>query len=176
MIRNIHERIIKAPVERVSCLVDKLGSSDDLLWPGDRWPAMRLDRPLQVGATGGHSDVKYTVSAYEPGRRVVFRFTNDDPDFIGTHSFEVEKCAPGKVRIKHLLIGRLKGLRSRIFWRVFIKSVHEAVVADAFDRAEAYATGKAIQPRRWSLWVRFLRRLVPIPTTPNYSKQSLKAA
>ena len=35
-------------------LLDGLSAADDRLWPKDRWPAMRFDRPLKVGARGGH--------------------------------------------------------------------------------------------------------------------------
>ncbi|UNO43730.1 DUF2867 domain-containing protein [Streptomyces sp. MST-110588] len=37
---------------------------------------MRFDRPLGVGAYGGHGPVRYRVSAYDPGRRIRFDFTS----------------------------------------------------------------------------------------------------
>lgn len=47
---------------------------------------MRLDRPLDVGASGGHGPVRYVVDAHEPGRSVRFRFT-DPSGFHGHHAF-----------------------------------------------------------------------------------------
>jgi len=71
---NIHERALDATAEKVGLLIDGLGSANDLLWPVDRWPAMRLDRPLGVGAVGGHGPIRYCVESYSPGRSVQFRF------------------------------------------------------------------------------------------------------
>jgi hypothetical protein len=38
--------------------------------------------------------------------------------------------------------------------------LHDALVEDALDRAEAAVTTRPLQKRHWSLWVRFLRRIV----------------
>ena len=74
MIRNVHERVINAPIESLGALLDGLGQKDDRLWPSQSWPPMVLDRPLAVGADGGHGVIRYYVSEYEPGRRVRFTF------------------------------------------------------------------------------------------------------
>ncbi|MDQ3135435.1 MAG: hypothetical protein M3Q76_11655, partial [Acidobacteriota bacterium] len=66
--KNVHERILQSPFAAAGELIDKLASRDDLLWPRERWPAMKLDRPLGVGAKGGHGPIRYVVEAYEPGR------------------------------------------------------------------------------------------------------------
>jgi len=34
-------------------MIDTLGSAGDMVWPLERWPAMTLDRPLQIGAAEG---------------------------------------------------------------------------------------------------------------------------
>ena len=66
---------------------------------------MRFDRPLAMGAVGGHGPVRYRVEAYTPGQRIVFRF---DPDrgltrgFQGVHFFEVEDHGQASV-LKHVI-------------------------------------------------------------------------
>jgi len=74
-VRNVHERVLDVPACDLAVLLDGLASPDDALWPRHLWPAMKFDRPLQVGAVGGHGPIRYTVEAYEPGRRIRFRFT-----------------------------------------------------------------------------------------------------
>ena len=86
---NIHERIIAAPLDSVGRLIDSLSSPDDRLWPQELWPAMRFDRPLAVGARGGHGPIRYDVAAYAPGRSVRFRFTGPK-GFNGFHELAAE--------------------------------------------------------------------------------------
>ncbi len=58
MVLNIHSRDLHTSRDAVGALLDSLASDQDLLWPGDRWPAMRFDRPLQVGAVGGYGPIR----------------------------------------------------------------------------------------------------------------------
>ena len=51
---NIHEREIDATYEQVGALIDSLSSEEDCLWPNHSWPRMKFDRPLGIGADGGH--------------------------------------------------------------------------------------------------------------------------
>ena len=44
MIRNVHERVINAPIESLGALLDGLGQKDDRLWPSQSWTPMVLDR------------------------------------------------------------------------------------------------------------------------------------
>ena len=74
MITNVHQRTLPVPVDEAGFLIDDLAGPDDRLWPYDRWPAIRFDHPLQVGAKGGHGPFRYKVGAYAPGRRVQFVF------------------------------------------------------------------------------------------------------
>jgi hypothetical protein len=57
---NIHERVLDASIFEIGKLIDGLASANDKLWPHDRWPAMKFDRPLSVGAIGGHGPIRYT--------------------------------------------------------------------------------------------------------------------
>jgi hypothetical protein len=87
-ILDVHQRYLPTGAEQAGALLDGLAGPGDRLWPADRWPPLRLDRPLAVGATGGHGPIPYHVQEYLPGRRVVFRFS---PRFgvQGTHRLEV---------------------------------------------------------------------------------------
>jgi hypothetical protein len=170
MVRNVHERLIPVPVERLAPLVDRVGGPDDILWPSREWPAMVLDRPVSVGARGGHGPIRYHVTGYEPGRRVAFAF---DPGMglAGTHVLTVEPVGPATSRVRHVLEGDLRG-SGRVRWAVVIRWLHDAVLEDLLDRAETAAGTGSAQPARWSPWVRLLRlampsgaRAVPVPET-----------
>src|SRR5690625_2977844 len=54
MIENVHERQVRASPTAVGELLDSLSAKDDRLWPRGEWPSMKLDKPLRVGAAGGH--------------------------------------------------------------------------------------------------------------------------
>lgn len=151
---NVHERELNASLEEAGVLIDRLASSDDLLWPFDRWPAMRFDRPLSVGAVGGHGPIRYVIEAYEPGRSIRFRFTKPD-GFIGTHRLQLDELPTGRVALSHVIEMKTEG-SAGFKWCFAIKSLHDALLEDALDRAEAYFDGKP-RRRNWSPWVRFLR-------------------
>lgn len=139
----------------MGAVLDSLSSAEDRLWPRGEWPSMRLDRPLGVGAAGGHGPVRYTVSAYEPARRVLFTFTGPR-GFNGTHCFEITEAPGGGTLLRHELLMRPTGA-ARLSWPLFFRPLHDAVIEESFDRAER-AVG--IQPvgHRRSLWVRALRQ------------------
>lgn len=158
---NVHERRFATPPSAVGRLLDGLASADDRLWPHDRWPPMRFDRPLEVGAAGGHGPVRYTVETYEPGRRVVFRFTGP-PGFLGTHRYDVEALADGGTRLRHTLAMRAAGT-ARLTWPLVFRPLHDALIEDSLDRA-AVALGEAPVGARWSRAVQTLRgQLARIP-------------
>jgi hypothetical protein len=156
-IRNVHERVLPATVDQVGALLDGLAGPEDRLWPVDRWPGLplRFDRPLGVGARGGHGRVRYRVEEYVPGRRVVFRF-DERMRMDGTHRFEVDD-SQGVVELRHVLAGQPRGIRTLLTWLLVIRPLHDAVLEDLLDRAELAVSGKVLRPARWSWWVRQLR-------------------
>lgn len=155
--RNVHERRIAAPAEQVGALLALLGGEQDQLWPEAEWMPMRLDQPLSVGATGGHDDIRYRVTAYDPGRRVALQFTPPTP-LHGWHAFEVEPLPQGGTLLRHVMEGQPYG-SMRVLWPLVVRWIHDALLEDLLDNAErAVGTGPA-QPTRWSRWVRLLRRL-----------------
>jgi hypothetical protein len=159
-VRNVHERVLDVPVSRVGALLDGLSSSDDALWPRGQWPAMRLDRPLAVGAAGGHGPIRYVVERYEPGVTVRFRFTAP-PGFHGTHGFDVEPLGAGRTRLRHVLEMQTTG-SARVSWPMVFRPLHDALIEDALDRA-AESVGITPSRREWSWWVRRLRRPLSRP-------------
>lgn len=156
-VRNVHQRTLDASPERVGELIDGLAQPRDRLWPGDRWPAMRFDRALGQGAAGGHGPVRYVIEAYEPGRRIEFRFTAPR-GFGGTHALEIEDAGAGRTVLRHVIAMRTTG-PALLTWPLVFGPLHDALLEDAMDRAERYA---GMQPAgaRWSPWVRLLRRVL----------------
>lgn len=155
MIVNVHFRDFAASQDEVGSLIDSLGSKDDRLWPSDRWPAMRFEGPLRIGAAGGHGPIRYTVEEHEPGRKVRFRFTAP-PGFDGAHGFEIQDTASGLVRLHHDITMLVRG-PALFTWTFVFRPLHDALLRDLMDRAEVSLTGRPAQPRAWPLSVRFLR-------------------
>ena len=156
MVRNVHERLISMPLTAAGELIDKLASRDDVLWPRDAWPAMKFDRPLGVGARGGHGPVRYFVEAYEPGQSIRFRFSAPR-GFVGMHGFNVVEVAPGVSRLRHVLEMRVEGV-ARVSWPLAFRWLHDALIEDALDCAEAHSQSPTDKQRQsWSRPVRVLR-------------------
>ncbi len=119
---------------------------------------MRFDRPLQVGADGGHGSVRYVVESYEPGRKIWFRF-KAPPGFNGGHGYDVISTAGDKVVLRHTIQMRISG-RALLTWPLVIRPLHNALLEDSLDLAEHYCQPDSQLSRRWSWWVRFLRWLL----------------
>jgi hypothetical protein len=156
-IRNIHQRTLPGSIEAVAGLLDSLSEQDDRLWPGDRWPPMKMDAPLRVGAAGGHGPVRYQVSEYQPGRKIVFSFVDSGltAGFDGQHYFEVVPIG-GQVTLRHVLEARC-GLGTWLHWIAVIRPLHDALLEDALDRAERALNPSSSASTPWGLWVRLLR-------------------
>ncbi|WP_374773561.1 SRPBCC family protein [Streptomyces sp. NBC_01310] len=155
---NVHERLLAAKASEVGALVDTLSTGDaDQLWPGRVWEPMEFDRPLSVGAVGGHGPVRYTVAAYVPGTWVRFTFTGPR-GFHGFHEFAVLPVDPEHTVLRHTLAMSTTGL-TRLTWPLAWRPVHDACLEDSLDRAERACTGTVARPARWSPYVRFLLAL-----------------
>ncbi len=154
---NVHERRFRASPERAARLLDSLSSRQDALWPTKHWPRMRLDKPLGLGATGGHGPIRYSVVAYEPGKKVTFEFISPQ-GFVGTHWFEVISDGSSETVLRHTIDMSLVG-SALLSWPIAIRPLHDALVEDALTNAQV-ALGEQPTPVRWSPWVRLLRRLV----------------
>jgi hypothetical protein len=167
-IRNVHERLLPATPAAIGALLDQLASPADPLWPHHRWPPMRLDRGLQVGATGGHGPIRYVVDRYQPGRTIAFRFTAPQ-GLHGEHRFEVLANVDGS-RLRHVLEGHTTG-PMRLLWPLLYRPLHDALIQDSLDRAEHAVTGRTQQPpRQWSLRVRALRWIIAVGLLRRHSR------
>jgi hypothetical protein len=155
-VRNLHVRQLPVDEDAAGELIDSLAGPRDLLWSHDKWPPMQFDRPLGVGASGGHGPVRYRVIGYAPGRWIRFRFTAPR-GFDGFHEYTVHREADG-TELHHLLSMRARG-SARITWPLLWRPLHDAALEDSLDRAERATTGTVRAAARWSWWVRLLRAL-----------------
>lgn len=153
--RNVHERVIDAPADVVGAMLMDLGQKGDRLWPSPAWIPMKLDRPLGVGADGGHGPIRYHVTEYEAGRRVRFEF-HERTGVTGHHEFTVEPVGANRSLARHDMTVEPHGLM-RILFPAVIESMHDAVLEDLFDNLERAATGTVKMPASWSAWVRICR-------------------
>jgi hypothetical protein len=151
---NVHQRLLYARPEQVGALIDALSSPADVLWPGETWPRLKFDRPLGIGATGGHGPIGYFVEAYTPGQSVRFRFT-EPQGFNGWHAVEILDATARHCVLEHRIEMKLEG-SARLLWPLVIGPLHDACLEDLLSRAQV-ALGN--QPRLvpWSPWVRMLR-------------------
>ena len=115
---------------------------------------MRFDRPLAVGASGGHGVIRYDVTAYEPGRSVTFTF-GPGVGLTGTHRFEVEAVAEDRSVLRHTIEASTYGWM-RLGWPVAVRWLHDALLEEALDNAEEALTGTVRAPYRRTMWVRVL--------------------
>ncbi|MFI1680271.1 DUF2867 domain-containing protein [Streptomyces sp. NPDC020607] len=155
IVRNEHERVVGAPAEVVGALLDRLSAEDDPVFPVPAWAPMAFDRPLGVGATGGHGPIRYSVTEYEPGRRVRFAFT---PPGDGFHEMTVESRGDGRCLVRHVLEMRQSGV-DRLLWPTAVRPVHDTMLEELFDNIERAAAGGCADPVRWSPRIRLLNRL-----------------
>ncbi|MFB8281004.1 SRPBCC family protein [Nocardia colli] len=152
---NVHARQLTANTARAGTLIDSLASDRDQLWPTDNWPLMRLDRPLGVGAIGGHGPVRYVVEEYQPGCWIRFRFTGPR-GFDGFHEYTIHRQPNDAVVLQHLLAMHVRG-PARLTWPLAFRWLHDALIEDSLDRAESALTGSIDRRASWSPLVRLLR-------------------
>lgn len=157
MVRNMHEHRFAASPAAVGKLIDSLAGKEDCLWPKQAWPPMRFDRPLGVGADGGHGPIGYIVEAYRPGSAIRFRFTRP-AGFIGYHEYSVVSHA-NRAILRHFLEMRLKG-GALCSWPLLFRPLHDALIEDSLDRAEWELTGAIRRKALWTARVRFLRSVI----------------
>lgn len=155
-VRNVHRRTIDAP-DVLGRLLDGLGSDHDRLWPGNRWPPLRLDRPVSVGARGGHGPIRYAVDHYEPASRVRFRFERPR-GFAGFHEFRVATGGERSSELVHVLEANMTGA-ALVSWPLLYRPLHDALIEDALDNAERAAVGSLTRSQRWTTYVRCCRRI-----------------
>ena len=118
---------------------------------------MHFKEGLQLGARGGHGPIRYTVEEYRPGEFFKVRFTRPS-GFKGHHWLEVMEVDTNSCQIRHTIQMQTDWLGS-IQWLLAIKSLHNALIEDAFDKVENHFTGEG-KTTPWNIWVRCLRWLL----------------
>jgi hypothetical protein len=152
-VQSRHARSLDATVEEVGRLVAALGGERDVLWPNEQWPGtqLRFDRPLAVGARGGHGVIRYWVEEYEPGRCVRFRF-EPGQGLDGFHRFDIKPLGDGRTRLLHTLDTRLEGA-TRLA-RPLLLRMHDTLIRQLLDNAERATGGRVERPTRMARWMR----------------------
>lgn len=151
---NVHRRDFAASADEAGRLLDTLASANDLLWPGHVWPRMKLDRPLGIGAAGGHGPIRYAVEEYSPGARVRFRFSSPR-GFDGWHELRVVANQPAGCGLVHVLSMRTSGAAT-LLWPLIFRPLHDALLEDALSKAQA-SLGEVVRGHPWSMHVKLLR-------------------
>lgn len=154
---NIHQCELQATPEKVGMLIDSLSSPADALWPKQCWPPMQFDRPLSVGAVGGHGPIRYVVESYAPGQSIEFRFLAPK-GFAGCHRFEIIAPTDCCCSLRHTIDMQIHGLAC-LKWLLVIRPLHDALLEDSFATAQT-SLGLVPQTRKWSPRVKFLRFLL----------------
>jgi len=169
---NVHERRLDAPPDKVGAILDTLSSKDDRLWPNDRWPSMQFDKPLGVGAHGGHGPMHYFVSAYVPGRMAEFQVdgTGLAAKWDGRHLFEVIPRR-SHVILRHT-IDAVADPKTWLIWFLIVRPLHNALLEDALDRAEKNLGTGPKRPARWGIWTKFARKMLAKKTARQAGKSA----
>lgn len=170
---NVHERELQVGSAEVGALLDSLASENDRLWPRACWPAMRFDRPLGVGAVGGHGPIPYVVEEYRPGEMIRFRFLGPR-GFDGHHFFEILPQGEHRTLLRHTIHMRAHG-PALLSWPMAIRPLHDALLDDALALAQV-SVGAVPIVRPWSLWVRLLRWIMSRGRPPQQATIAIRAA
>lgn len=151
---NIHKRIIQQPKAELVKLIKTLSSQEDLVWPHEHWPRMKLDNGLQPGSKGGHGPIGYFVKDIILDKIVRFEFTAPT-GFYGAHWFEIQEMEKGQTTLIHT-IQMNTNLKGTFLWMGFVRWLHDALVEDAFDKVENHFDHQN-RKTQWSWWVTFCR-------------------
>jgi hypothetical protein len=156
-ILNTHSRIISQPKAELEVLLETLSTEKDKIWPSDNWPKMKFNQGIKVGTKGGHGPIRYTVEKYNPTEIIQFRFTKPE-GFHGIHVFEITAFSERETEIKHTIAMNAKGM-GLLKWVFAIRSLHNALIEDAFDKMENNFPGNK-KFTKWNIWVKLLRNLM----------------
>ncbi len=120
---------------------------------------MKFNKPLSIGAVGGHSSIRYSIKKYVPGEFIEFSFTAPK-GFDGTHFFEVAAINSNDTELKHTILMRTHGSAS-FSWLLAIRPLHDALLEDALTKVES-KLGLQAHPEKWSILVKALRQSLSV--------------
>ncbi len=152
---NIHKRVLNQPRSRITELLETLATDDDKIWPKEKWPTMKFKDGIKIGSKGGHGPIKYCIERYNPSEIIEFRFLKPH-GFNGIHKFELTELTKEKTEIKHTIDMYTSG-KGTLLWILGIKSLHNALIEDGFDKLENNFVEHQ-KSTKWNFWVRFLRK------------------
>ena len=151
---NIHKRIINQPKTNITKLLETLATENDKIWPNEKWPAMRFKEGVKIGSKGGHGPIRYSIEKYS-NDLIQFRFSKPY-GFNGIHKFEISALSEEETEIKHTIEMHTVG-KATFLWLFVIRSLHNALIEDAFDKLENNFLEKQ-KSTKWNFWVKFLRK------------------
>ncbi len=152
---NIHKRIINQPKSKIVELLETLATENDKIWPKEKWPKIKFKNGLQVGEKGGHGLIRYSVEKYNPNEIIQFRFSKPT-GFNGIHKFEITELANEQTEVKHT-IDMTTTAKGTFMWFFVIRSLHDALIEDAFDKLENNFSNEK-KSTKWNSWVKLLRK------------------
>ena len=154
---NVHKRIINQPKNEVSKILETLASENDKIWPKEKWPPMKFEDGIKVGAKGGHGPIRYSVEKYNPNEIIQFRFSKPN-GFNGIHKFEINQLSNEKTEIRHTIDMNTVG-KGTFMWIFGIRPLHNALIEDGFDKLENDFVENH-KSTEWNFWVKFLRKQI----------------
>lgn len=156
---NIHDRTINTNIDQLIPLFDSFLSSNDKIWPYEKWPPVKFDGKLCIGAVGEHGPIRYCIKRYRTGRTIRFEFPAPS-GFDGHHIFELEEIERHKTVIRHIIDMDITG-QALVTWELIFYPLHDALMEDVLDKVENNFVNKP-KSSHWSIWVRFLRWMLKI--------------
>ena len=156
-VRNIHCRLINAPMTEVGNLLLTLATEEDLLWPIANWPPMRFKSGVVIGSRGGHGPIRYFIDTIIPGESIEFQFEKPE-GFNGVHGFKLEARDSDTTLLTHYIEMKTSG-KAIFSWWFLYRPLHNALIEDCLTNAEVNL-GLEETAKKWNLWVRFLRKIL----------------
>lgn len=154
---NVHQRIIHASKVEVAGLMNTLATQNDMIWPREKWPAMKFKDGLKVGNDGGHGPIRYSILRYTPGEFIEFKFS-ESSGLNGKHWLQISEIDTDKTQIKHVIEMNPKW-KAILPWTLGIRWLHDALIEDAFDKVHNHFSEESVSSE-WNLWVKLLRKVL----------------
>lgn len=152
---NIHRRKINQSKESIIQLFKTLSTKNDAIWPFEKWPAMRFQDGLKIGAKGGHGRIRYTIIDHTDDF-IKFQFSKPE-GFTGTHHLEIKSIQNDLTEITHEIKMFTSG-KATFLWITTVRWLHDALLEDAFDKLENHFLTKK-KETKYTIWVTLLRTL-----------------
>lgn len=154
-----HQRTIDCAIETARGLFETFVDNDSIFWPTSSWPRDAFnDDQLKIGSIGGHGGTKYKIQHYQPGACLEFSFIYPK-GYLGTHEFRLIFLNSSQFLLCHVT-----NIKTNIYhwmlWQIMIRWVHDALIQDAFDKAELHLMGKIRLKSTWKYRVYLIRHLL----------------